>query len=178
MTRHILTSLVIILLTALSASAQENLAKLAKDYENDSKESVYRVQRDPASHKVLESKRYVMVNNKESEKIIKAIKKERDKATSFEMDPKRNVYYIEFVDIKADLITSYSLVKEKSDTWYFVERIEKYNQDKQNDKVKRKIEEKKKRARRYRSSWSDIESSAAIEGLLRIDDDVSIYIKI
>ncbi len=125
--RHIILTL--ILLSPLCVSAQGSIDNVVHSLENSKSvtNEVYSERRDPSSKAVIKSSRvFNFTDNKIASRIIDAIKKERNKASSFQMNNRRSnaIYTIHFVNSKG-LCSKYTLVQHGQSSWVLA--IEKYS---------------------------------------------------
>lgn len=118
-TRHI--ALTLLCLTALGAAAQQAVESAVKTLINSKSitNEIYSERRDPMTKNIVRSDRvFNFTDSKIAAKIIEAIRKERDKASSFQMNnrPGNAAYKIVF-DKEKGKYAKYTLIQERESLW-------------------------------------------------------------
>ena len=117
--RH--TLLALLMLAPLCAIAQGSIDNVVNSLEKSKSvtNEVYSERRDPKTKNVIKSSRvFHFTDNKIASRLIEAIKKERNKATSFQMNNRSHnaVYTINFEGGKG-LKAKYTLVQHGGSVW-------------------------------------------------------------
>jgi len=97
---------------------------------------VYSERRDPKTREIIKSSRmFTFSDEKLAGRLIEAIRKNREKATSFQMNDRRGhaIYNITFDDNK-NLHTKYSLVQQSSSRWMLVIEIVRQSRSSRHDR--------------------------------------------
>lgn len=132
--RH--TLLALLMLAPLCAIAQGSIDNVVNSLEKSKSvtNEVYSERRDPKTKNVIKSSRvFHFTDNKIASRLIEAIKKERNKATSFQMNNRSHnaVYTINFEGGKG-LKAKYTLVQHGESVWIL--SVEKYTGSSRHDR--------------------------------------------